>query len=100
MIYTTKKQALEAIAKDPMNLQYASDKLKNNRAVVLEAVKKNPAALQYASNRLQGDFKIGAVIVAHHPFNIRYMTDKLDRDECFLALIDILENKNYYCDCY
>ena len=53
MIYTTKKQALEAIAKNPMNLQYASDELKNNRAVVVEAVKKDPTALRYASDRLK-----------------------------------------------
>jgi hypothetical protein len=38
-------------------LQYASEKLKDDKEVVLEAVKKNCYVLKYASERLKNDKK-------------------------------------------
>jgi len=41
------------VKKDGSALEYASDKLRNDKDVVLEAVKRNPKAIFYASNEIK-----------------------------------------------
>lgn len=56
--YDTKSIVLKAIEKDGLLLQYASDKLINDKQLVLVAVKNDGMALQFASRNLQDDLEI------------------------------------------
>ena len=49
---STKEEVLEAIKLDGSALQYASDKLRNDREIVLEATRWNWKPLRYAGDDL------------------------------------------------
>ena len=53
--YTTKEEALPAVTQDGHALNYASERLKDDKDVVLAAVTQYGHALSYASERLKDD---------------------------------------------
>ena len=73
-----------------MELEYASEELRNNKEVVLEAVKKNGSALEYASERLQADKDVVLAAVKQYGDSIVYAnwdSDVLYDREIILAAV-------------
>ena len=93
--------ANELLAKQGMMLEYFNDKIKANRDTVMIAVTQNGDALQYASNELRGDI---AVIVAavfydgndpSHPAMTRDIDRGVKNWNCLRwAILDDLNNFN------
>jgi len=73
-----KSELLEAVKKNGLALQYASDALKDR--VVLEAVKTNPYALQYGSDALKNNKEI-VLEAVKNPFVLQYASEDLKNDE-------------------
>lgn len=59
--WNNKEEVLEAVKRNGMALEYASEELKNDKEVVLEAVKQNDWALEYASKELRDEIIIEKV---------------------------------------
>lgn len=52
---STKEEVLEAVKQDGLALEYASEKLQNDREVVLEAVRGCDWALEYEEYEVKND---------------------------------------------
>ena len=102
-----KQKALNAVRQDGCNLQYASDKLKNDKDVVftsfqqlryllstrkledykdvkdmfLEGVKKDGSALQYANNELKNDKVFVLDAFKQNGIALRYASNELKNDK-------------------
>ncbi|WP_422492085.1 DUF4116 domain-containing protein [Endozoicomonas sp. ALD068] len=63
-VWNDKDCVLPIISEYPMELQYLSEELRNDRDVVIAAVKKDPRLLCYASKRLRSDKKIIQMAIA------------------------------------
>jgi hypothetical protein len=70
-----------------LQLDFASDQLKNDKDVVLEAVKQNDYALYYASEQLKNDKDIVLEAVKQDGDAIRYASDELQNDPIFRAKV-------------
>ena len=62
-------------------LEYASEKLKNNKDVVMAVVKKNGRALKYASEELKNDRDVVMVAVAENSNALNYASENLKDDK-------------------
>jgi|MDSW01.1.fsa_nt_gb hypothetical protein len=101
-----KTVVLAAVTSDGLNLQFASDRLKDNEDVVRAACKQHPSALQYASarwlnntnlvlnnvrldglllagvnERLQGDKRVVLVAVRQHGAALQWASDTMRNDK-------------------
>ena len=56
--WNNKAEVLEAVRKSGLDLQYASDELRNDKDVVVAAIQQNGYALEYASAELKNDRQI------------------------------------------
>ena len=79
-------------------LQFASDKLKDDKEIVLVAVTNDGSALEYASTKLKDDKEIVrfAILKSHHLYEtadervIKYASKELQQDKDLKALYEIL----------
>ncbi|WP_448216738.1 DUF4116 domain-containing protein [Endozoicomonas sp. 2B-B] len=79
---------LPAISKHPKQLQYLSVELRNDSDIVMAAVEKNPLALNYASERLRNDKNIIRMAIAESTYPLSFASEKVLSDrECMLDLI-------------
>ncbi len=62
-------------------LEYASDRLKNNKPTVLAAVTNKGSALQYASNELKNDKDVVLAAIEQDCYALRYASDELENDK-------------------
>ena len=80
---------LAAVTKSGSALEFASDKLKDDKEIVLTAVTNRGYSLQYASTKLKDDKEIVLVAVTNGGFALQYASDKLKDDkEIVLAALD------------
>ena len=82
---------------DGLALKYASDALKNHRAIVLAAVQQCGSALKYASDYLKNDQAFVMAAVNQNAKALNFIGPSLRNPEFFtglLASIAILENKD------
>uniref|UniRef100_UPI002148EE26 DUF4116 domain-containing protein n=1 Tax=Endozoicomonas sp. SESOKO4 TaxID=2828745 RepID=UPI002148EE26 len=79
---------LHAISEHPLELQYLSEKLRDNRDIVVAAVEKYPWALRYASERLRTDKDIIRMAIADSIDTLSFASEKVLSDrEYMLDLI-------------
>ncbi|WP_422451701.1 DUF4116 domain-containing protein [Endozoicomonas sp. ALC066] len=79
---------LPAISKHPKQLQYLSVELRDDSDIVMAAVEKNPLALNYASERLRNDKNIIRMAIAESTYPLSFASEKVLSDrECMLDLI-------------
>ena len=76
---------MEAVKKHGLTLSYASEELKGDREVVIEAVKHNGDALSYASEELKGDREVVIEAVKQHGDALWYASKQLKTDSEVLA---------------
>ena len=55
--WNSKDAVMKAVQQNGMNLQYASEKLRNNKNITLAAIRQDGAALEYASEKLRNNKK-------------------------------------------
>ena len=72
-----KKQAIDLVTKDGMNLADLSDEFKNDREVVLTAVKKDFAAFKHADDSFKKNINISNI-------NFKKIKEDMDQDGDFL----------------
>ena len=79
---------LAAVTKCGLTLQYASEKLKDDKEIVLAAVTNDGSALQYASTKLKDDKEIVLTAVANNGYSLQYASDifKDDKEIILTAL--------------
>ena len=88
---TKNKKELQEIKNNPMALQFASEKLKDNEKVVSEAVIKNPLALQFASEKLKDNRDVVRTAFLHNPKALQFASEKIKDDKAFISHA-VLEN--------
>ena len=66
-------------------LEYASDRLKNNKEIVLEAVKQNGLALEYASDRLKNNEEIVVTAIKQYESALQFASYRLRQKFCMLT---------------
>jgi len=76
-----KEYGIEEIKKNPYNLEYADETLKNNKEVVMQAVSKLGVALKYASEQLRSDKEVVRTAVSEYWSAIRYADESLRNDK-------------------
>ena len=67
-----------------LKLKYASDELKNDRAIVLAAVRQSHRALQFASDALKNNKDFMMVAVRRHGDALKYASDELKNDRAIV----------------
>ena len=77
---------LTAVKSNGFALNYASDRLKDNKEIVLEAVKNNGMALKWVSPRLQNDKDVVLEAIKNDGWALKYASDKF-KDNKELILI-------------
>ena len=83
-VSSTKQDVLAAVAQDGEALQYASETLKNDRAVVLAAVAQRGWALRYASETLKNDREVVLAAVKQRGSALEYASEDLKNDRDFV----------------
>ena len=61
-------------------MQYASDRLRDNKEIILEAVKINGWALKYASPRLKDNKEVVMEAIKNDEFAVMFASDRLKND--------------------
>jgi hypothetical protein len=74
-------EQMTAIQQDGRALEYASARLRNDKAVVLAAIIKNGAALIFASDRLKDDEAVVLAAVSHYGPALQDASDRLKNDK-------------------
>lgn len=86
-----KEVMLKQVAKNPFNLQCASDRLKNDKDIVLSAMEKtnDQRLLQFAGNQIKDDKDFILLAVSKNGWNLQHASDRLknDLDVVYQALI-------------
>jgi CxxC motif-containing protein len=72
---------LTAVNQNGRSLEYASDRLKDNEEIVLSAVKRDGTALQYASERIKNDKEIVKKIIEIDPVSFIHVNKKVKDDK-------------------
>jgi hypothetical protein len=84
-----KEIVLAAVKQNGLALDHASDELKNDREIVLAAVKQNGLALDYASDELKNDKEIVLAAVEQNGLALSYASEELKNDkEIVLAAVE------------
>ena len=79
----------------PMHLQYASERLRNDKELVWNAVKENGEAFQFASPKLRSDKTIIATaLLKGNTLVTSYVSDAMRNSELQAAVDMIHENRN------
>ena len=76
-----KEVVREAIKQNGYTIRYASEELKNDKEVVLEAVKQNGKALLYASKELRNDKEVVLEAVRQDGEALNYASKELKNDK-------------------
>ena len=82
-IITDKQQALAAVLRDGLALEYVSEEFKNDEEVVLASVTKDWCALQYASSTLKANKDVVLDAVIKSPMALKYVSEQLKKDAEF-----------------
>lgn len=80
-----------AVQNEGLVLQYASDRLKNNKSIVLNAVRKTGIALQFASANLKADKEVVLVAVKNDPYALSEASEDLKYDDDILDACELKE---------
>jgi hypothetical protein len=84
----SKEFMLTAVTNYGRDLEYASDKLKDDKEIVLAAVVNGRSALEFASDKLKDDKEIVLAAVTNDGNGLQYASDKLKDDkEIVLAAV-------------
>ena len=78
-----KDVVLEAVKKDGLALQYASENLQNDKKIVLAAVKRDGLAVQYASNVLKDNKEVGLAASLENSTAEMYLSSDLIKSPQF-----------------
>ena len=80
--YSNKEKVLNKVQEYGMQLEYASDELKNDKDVVEKAITSCGAAIKFASNELKNDKEVIEKSVEQYPKAEKYVKkDTLKNDE-------------------
>jgi len=86
--FESKEFMLAVVTNSGRDLEYASDKLKDDKEIVLAAVTNDGRALRYASDKLKDDKEIVLATVTNYGWVLEYASDKLkDNKEIVLAAV-------------
>ncbi|WP_257280769.1 DUF4116 domain-containing protein [Endozoicomonas sp. ISHI1] len=77
---------LPAISKHPDELKYVSEELRDDREVVIASVAREGNQLQYASSKLKGDKKVVMAAVKNYPRALRYASEKNRGDKDIIQI--------------
>mmetsp|Transcript_52085 Transcript_52085/g.124023 ORF Transcript_52085/g.124023 Transcript_52085/m.124023 type:complete len:227 (+) Transcript_52085:83-763(+) len=77
---------LEALAWDPLSLEFVSAQYRDNDEIVKFAVKRNGCALEFASPRLQNNREVVATAVAQNGGALAHASGQLRSDRCMVML--------------
>ena len=72
---------LNSIRRNPLDLQFASERLKNDLTIVLEAVRRNGIALQFASEGLKNDLTVVLEAVRQNGMALQFASEGLKNDQ-------------------
>lgn len=75
----------------PEQIKYASEKLKDDEAVVLTASIQNPLLMEHASNRLRDNPEMFKKIAPVNAMSLQYASDRLKKDPKFI--IDVCSSR-------
>lgn len=75
---------LDIVKIDGMAIQYASDRLKDDKDVVLVAIDENGRAIQFASERLRNDKDIAFKVFSYQTYNAEYLSEEIKDDKDFI----------------
>lgn len=89
-----KEIVLEAVKANGYALQFASDELKSDKEIVLKAVKESGYALKYASDELKNDIEIVLEAVKENGYALKYASDELKANIPFL--LDLVARNSIY----
>ncbi|WP_422133465.1 PEP/pyruvate-binding domain-containing protein [Endozoicomonas sp. ALD040] len=97
-VWNDKDSVLPFISEYPLELKYLSEELRNDRAIVMAAVKKNPRALCYASETLLNDREYMLELIAKNHQAFRYAASELKADPVFMdeATLKSPELREYF----
>merc|ERR1711862_81163 len=76
-VFDQRHFVMDAIEKDPMILQFASQNLKADKELVLKAVKFSWRALQHASDKLKSDQDIVNAALAQSPRALQFVAESM-----------------------
>lgn len=86
-----KEVVLLAISQDGRNLKYASERLKKDKEIVLEAAKVSIDSLNYVGDELKSNREIGMALVNINPRSLNYLHWK-SRDDKEIVLLAVSKN--------
>ena len=89
-----KEVVLEAVKISCYELKYASERLKADKEITLEAVKQNGLALEYADDSLKKNKEIVLEALKENVLTLKYADDSLKNDPDILAIVN--KKKTYY----
>jgi hypothetical protein len=72
---------LDCVSRLGSSLEYASDRLKNDKEVVMKAILNNPSFIEYASEELQNDMEIMLIAVKDNAENLCYASPSLQNNK-------------------
>ena len=79
--YSNKEKVLNKVQEYGMQLEYASDELKNDRDVVEKAITSCGAAIKFASNELKNDKDLAIKAVQQYGLALEYLPNELKNDK-------------------
>jgi hypothetical protein len=86
--WNDKEFVLKRVKKVSRDLEFASDRLKDNEEVVLAAVQENGRALLYASDRLKDNEEVVLASVNQNGYALKYASARLkDNEEVVLSIV-------------
>jgi hypothetical protein len=98
--WDNKVYVLSRVSNDGLKLQYASDRLKNDKEIVLKAVSNYGLALRYASERLKNDKEVVLKAVSQNYSVFEYISNELKNDYIAMKEIFMLAIQTCYKNSY
>ena len=69
-----------AIRENPLQLEYATEEMQDNKETVLNAVRRCGEALEYASGDLQNDYTVVLIAVRQNPSAYQFASPRLQHN--------------------
>lgn len=78
---TNKQEAIAAVSKNGLQLEFCSEELQNDLDVVIEAILNSPIAIQYASPRIRQNRQVALIAAKLNGNILSYLTEGLRKDK-------------------
>jgi len=88
-----KEFVLEAVQKNPLNLNHVSDRLKEDRDIVFEAMKQDPSVFKFASHTIKCDEDIIKLAVKNDGLNLEH-TSATNQNNPEVVMLAVQQNGN------